>query len=85
MKSSIRISYHVSPDVRYNLLSVCGGNGCKPVIKYNVELRGYRPSMKVKNETHYGRVNTAEPKEYPVTTVRCALGGMIPPFIKIRF
>ena len=57
MKESIRISYRVGPDFRYNLLIVCGGNGCKPVIKDNVEMRGDGLSMKFKYETHHGRVN----------------------------
>ena len=62
MKAMIRISYRVSPDFSYNLIIVCGGNGCKRVIKYNVEMRGYGPSMKVKDDTHHGRVKTSEPK-----------------------
>ena len=78
MKAIIRISYHVSPDFRYNLLIVCGGNGCKHIIKYNMELRGYGTSMKVKYETHHGRVKMAETKEYPTTTARCPFGDYYP-------
>ena len=54
MKAIIRISYHVSTDFRYNLLIVCRVNGCKHVIKENVELGGYGPSMKVKDDTNHG-------------------------------
>ena len=57
-----------------------GGNGCKHVIKGNVELRGYGPSMKVKGENHHVRVNMAEPKEYPTTTLRCPFGDTRLPF-----
>ena len=84
MKESIRISYRVGPDFRYNLLIVCGGNGCKRVTKDNVELRGYGPSMKTKDYTHHGRVRTSETKEYPVTTARFPFGDMRPPFLKLR-
>ena len=80
MKAMIRISYRVSPDFSYNLIIVCGGNGCKRVIKYNVEMRGYGPSMKVKGENHHVRVNMAEPKEYPTTTLRCPFGDTRLPF-----
>ena len=62
MKARIIISYHVSLYFRYNPIIVCGGNGCKNFIKYNVVLMGYVPSMKVKYDTQHGRVNTAEPK-----------------------
>ena len=41
--------------------------------------------MKVKDETHHGRVKTDEPKEEPATTVRCPFGDMRPPFLKLRF
>ena len=61
MKAIIRIIYHISPYFRYNLLIVCGGNGCKHIIKDNVELRGDVPSVKGKNETHRGIVKTYEP------------------------
>ena len=41
--------------------------------------------MKVKDETHHGRVKADEPKEEPATTFRCPFGDMRPPFMKIRF
>ena len=84
MKASIRIRYHVSTDFRYNLLIVCRVNGCKNVIKDNVELMGYGNSMKVKDEIQHGRVNIAEPKEDPATIVRCPFGNIRPPFLKLR-
>ena len=61
---------------------MCIGNGCKHVIKDNVELRGYGPSMKVKDEAHRVRVNTAEPKEDRATTARCPFGDIRPPFFE---
>ena len=79
------ISYHGSPYFRYNLLIVCGGNVCKHVIKDRMEMRGYGPSMKVKDETHHGIVKTAEPNEDPMMTVRCPFGDMVPPFLSLRF
>ena len=85
MKERIRISYHVTPDFSHNLLIVCKGNGCKHVTKYNTELRRYGLSIKVKDDTHYGRLKTAEPKEDPATTERCTFGDTRPQFLKIRF
>ena len=70
---------------RYNLLILCGGNGCKHAIKDNAELRGYGQSMKGKDETHHVGAKIAEPKEDPVTTARCTFGDIIPTFLKLRF
>ena len=41
--------------------------------------------MKVKYETHHGRVKMAKTKEYPTTTARCPFGDMRPPFLKLMF
>ena len=85
MKSSISISYHFSPYFRYNLLIVCGGNSFKHVIKYNKELRGDGPSMKVKYDIHNGRVEMPEPKEDPVMAAGCPFVDIRPPFMEIGF
>ena len=85
MKASIRIRYHVSTDFRYNLLIVCRVNGCKNVIKDNVELRGYGLSMKVKDDTHHVRVKMDELKEELTTTERCPFEDNRPTIIKLRF
>ena len=85
MKSSIRISDHVSPDFRYNLLMVCGDNGCKIFIKDNLEMRVNGPSVNVKDNTQHVRLKMDQPKEYSTTTVRCTFEDMRHPFLNLIF